>query len=96
MSRHNPALLSMHSIIRRNAYAQAMFFFVDGCLSSSPAMSPREAILIFRDRFKIDDMDVASAVTTYNRMRGEYLTDNKIFDYDKCVSPGTGSASGFQ
>ena len=85
----------MHSIIRRNAYAQAMFFFVDGILSTNPTISPREAILIFRDRYRVEGMDIASAVTTYNRMRGEYLTDNKLFDYDKCLSPGTGLVSGF-
>lgn len=96
MSRHNPALLNMHSIIRRNAYAQAMFFFVDGIIEAKPSMSPREAILMFRDRYEVEGMDVASAVTTYNRMRGEYLTDNKIFDYDKCASPGTGYSPGFQ
>lgn len=94
MSKHNPALLDMHSIIRRTAYAQAMFFFVDGCIASDPAMSPREAILIFRDRYKIHGMDVVSSVTTYNRMRCEYLADNQIFEYDKSISPGAGNLSG--
>lgn len=93
MSKHNSALCGLHTIVTRNAYAQAMFFFVDGYLLSNPGASPREGILVFRDRYRIDSMEVDSAVTMYNRLRGEYLVNNQIFNNDdtrKTPDPGPG------
>ena len=93
MARHNQALQTMHTIVRRNAYYQALFFFVDGVMSADVRMSPREAILIFRERFEIDDLDVSVAVTTFNRMRAEYIRNNNLFDekQDKSTQPDDGT-----
>ena len=90
MARHNRALASIHRIIQRNAYAQALFFFVDGAISRDSHVSPREAILMFQQRYDIAGLDVECEVTAYNRMRSEYLNENKIFENGKqgdCIRP---------
>lgn len=85
------ALSGMHTIIRRNAYHQALFFFVDGMLSAQPNMSPRDAILVFRDRYGLEN-DMNSDVTMFNRMKTEYLRENQIFKdgQDNCIASGNG------
>lgn len=79
MARHNQAIASIHRIIQRNAYTQALFFFVDGAISQDNRISPREAIFRFQERYDIPGLDIECEVTAYNRMRSEYLTENKVF-----------------
>lgn len=96
MARHNQATNSIHAIIRRNAYYNALFFFVDGYMSADNRLTPREAVLIFRSRYCTDG-DPDADVRMYNRMRSEYLSQNNVFTDDKnnCNTPDQGNGNFF-
>lgn len=76
----NPHLAPMHKIITKTAYAQALFFWVDGALTTDSALTPRRAIIKFSQQFGLEhSLDVRSAVTQYNRMKSLYHKQNKVF-----------------
>lgn len=76
----NPHLAPIHKIITKTAYAQALFFWVDGALATDSTLTPRRAIVQFSKQFGLDNaLDVRSAVTQFNRMKSLYHKQNKIF-----------------
>lgn len=75
----NLHMAPLHKIIQKNAYAQSLFFWVDGAMGVDTSLTPRRAIQKYKARFSITDLDVRSAVTQFNRMKSLYLKQNNIF-----------------
>ncbi len=76
----NAQLCGLHSIIKKNAYSQALFMWVDSAIENNPTLTPRAAIMRFSRRFELDALDVNSAVTQYNRLRNDFIRNNKLFE----------------
>lgn len=76
----NPHLAPIHKILTKNAYAQALFFWVDGAMCLESTLTPRKAIEKFARQFGLEsNLDIRSAVTQFNRMKSLYLKQNKLF-----------------
>lgn len=77
----NPHLAPLHKIIQKNAYTMSLFFFVDGVMQVDETMTPRKAIQLYVQRYNIQELDIKSAVTQFNRLRTLYLRNNNIFSH---------------
>ena len=66
------------AIYRRSALNHMMFGYVTGVRATLHTIPMRDALLMFMESFGLDDDDfnIASALTTYNRMQKEFLNQN--------------------
>lgn len=70
--------LKIPAIYRRSALNLMMFGYVTGVRATLHTVSMRDAMFMFMESFDLEDEDfnVASGLTTYNRMQKEFLNQN--------------------